>query len=463
MTKFKRNLVLINACMATFMGTLDGSIVNIILPVVAGSFSVSINQVQWVVTSYLLCTSALLLIWGRISDLYGRKYLFAAGMAVFTLGSAACGFADSLGFLVFARVVQALGASVTMALVQGIVTEVFPSNERGKALGFIGMVVAMGSLAGPSLGGLLVHLFSWKAVFFINIPFGIIGVALTFLVMPQSETEKEDRSFDYRGTALFVACILLAFLSLLNLQEGRISGLLAGAMLVAAAFLLILFLDREKKAASPLVDLRLFDSRVFSIGISCAYLSFCAMFGYIFFMPFYLQYVAGMTVLQSGIMMSLYPVTMALAAPIAGMLSDRMSFKPLTIAGLSISTLSLLLMSGFGAGTPRLLIGTCIVLLGAGGSIFQSPNNSSIMGAVSRDKLGTAGSINAFFRNFGMVSGSTISVIIFTLASTLGIDGITGSAHTVPLFLRGYQVVFLCAAAVNLLAVYLSVKRARSY
>jgi MFS family permease len=187
------------------------------------------------------------------------------------------------------------------------------------------------------------------------------------------------------------------------------------------------------------------------------------MFAYIFFMPFYLQSVAGMTVLQSGIMMSLYPVTMALAAPVAGMLSDRVSFKPLTIAGLSISTLSLLLMSGFGAGTPRFLIGTGIVLLGAGSSIFQSPNTSSVMGAVSRDKLGAAGSINAFFRNFGMVSGTTISVIIFTLASSLGIEGITGSAHTVPLFLKGYQVVFLCAAAVNLLAVYLSVKRARSY
>jgi len=448
--------------MATFMATLDGSIVNIILPEVAKSFSVSISQVQWVVTAYLLCISSLLLLWGKLSDLYGRKYLFASGMVIFTLGSAACGISQSFGFLVFSRVAQALGASIMMALVQGIVTEVFPHNERGKALGFIGMVVAMGSLAGPSLGGILVHFFTWQAVFFINIPFGIVGLILTFLVMPESASLPQEKIFDYKGTAMFIACILLSFLSLLNLQEGNISKLTAGAMLVAAAFMLILFLDCEKKAQSPLVDIRLFDSKVFSVGLTCAYLSFCAMFAYTFFMPFFLQYVTGMTVLQSGIMMSLYPLTMALVAPVSGALSDKVSFKPLTIAGLSMSTLSMVLLSGMNAGSSRIMVGFCIVLLGAGGSVFQSPNNSSIMGSVTRDKLGTAGSLNAFFRNFGMVSGTTISVIIFTLASNLGIGNITGGVQTAGLFLRGYRVVFLCAALVDMLAVYLSVKRARS-
>jgi EmrB/QacA subfamily drug resistance transporter len=448
--------------MATFMATLDGSIVNIILPVVAENFKVTISQVQWVITAYLLCISALLLVWGKLSDIYGRKHFFAAGMVIFTAGSAACGFAPTFAFLVASRVVQALGASIMMALTQGIVTEVFPANERGKALGFIGMVVAMGSLAGPSLGGILVHLFSWQAVFFINVPFGMLGLALTYLVMPENRRLSESKEFDFKGTSMFVAVILLAFLSLLNLQEGSITSLAAGGMLAASALLMVVFLGWERKTASPLLDLSLFDSGVFSIGLSCAYLSFCAMFTYNFFMPFYLHYVAGMTVLQAGIMMSLYPVTMALVAPVSGMLSDRISFKPLTVAGLCMSTLSLFIMSGFGAGTSRVLIGIGIVLIGAGSSVFQSPNNSSIMGAVPKDKLGTAGSINAFFRNFGMVSGTTISVIIFSLVTNLGIDSITGSAGTVDLFLKGYRVVFLCAGAVDLAAVLLSVKRARS-
>lgn len=448
--------------MATFMSTLDGSIVNIILPVVAKNFSVSISQVQWVITAYFLCISALLLLWGKISDLYGRKYLFAAGMVIFTAGSAACGFSQSFGFLVLYRVIQAVGASIMMALVQGIVTEVFPANERGKALGFIGMVVAMGSLAGPSLGGILVHFFSWQAVFFINIPFGILGLILTFLVMPESVNLPQVKIFDYKGTAMFIACILLSFLSLLNLQEGNISKLTAGVMLAAGVFMLLLFLNYEKKAENPLVDLNLFNSKVFSIGLTCGYLSFCAMFAYNFFMPFYLQYAAGMTVLESGILMSLYPITMALVAPVSGMLSDKISFKPLTVIGLCMSTLAMFLMSGLNAGTPKIIIGLFIVLMGAGGSVFQSPNNSSIMGAVAKDKLGTAGSINAFFRNFGMVSGTTISVIIFTLVTNMGIESIGGSAKTAEVFLKGFQVVFLCGALADLLAVYLSVKRARS-
>ena len=145
------------------------------------------------------------------------------------------------------------------------------------------------------------------------------------------------------------------------------------------------------------------------------------------------------------------------------MLSDKISFKPLTVIGLSMSTLAMFLMSGLNAGTSKIQIGLYIVLLGAGGSVFQSPNNSSIMGAVAKDKLGTAGSVNAFFRNFGMVSGTTISVIIFTLVTNMGIENIAGSAKTAELFLKGFQVVFLCAALADLLAVYLSVKRARSF
>ncbi|MHC1719620.1 MAG: MFS transporter [Clostridiaceae bacterium] len=458
-TKLMRYLVLINACMSTFMSTLDGGIVNIILPVVAGNFSVNINEVQWVVTAYLLTISALLLIWGRISDLYGRKYLFAAGMAVFTIGSFMCGMSGSFEALVFSRVVQALGASIMMALVQGIVTSVFPENERGKALGFIGMVVALGSLTGPSLGGILVHAFSWQSVFFINIPFGIIGVILTFLVMPENELLDKKGAFDYKGTAVFVSCILLFFISLLNLQQGTIAPVIAAGLLILALILFILFVGYERETESPLVDFNLFKNRIFSMGLICAYLSFCSMFAYVFFMPFYLQYALGMTALHSGLMMSLYPMTMALVAPLSGWLSDKITYRPLTVAGLSVSTAGLLLMSTLGLDSSRLLIGAGIVILGAGNSIFQSPNNSSVMGAAPKEKLGTAGSLNSFFRNLGMVSGTTISVILFAIVTQISIES---STRDLALFLKGYHAVMLFAALLCLCAVFISIKRIRS-
>jgi len=440
------------------MSTLDGGIVNIILPVVAGHFSVNINEVQWVVTAYLLAISSLLLIWGRISDLYGRKYLFAVGMAIFTAGSFMCGMSETFGILVFSRVIQAIGASIMMALVQGIVTSVFPENERGKALGFIGMVVALGSLTGPSLGGILVYAFSWQAVFFINIPFGIIGVILTFFVMPESETLDKKGAFDYKGTVVFVSCILLAFISLLNLQQGTIHPVIAAGLLILALILFILFVGYERETQSPLVDLNLFRNRIFSMGLLCAYLSFCSMFAYTFFMPFYLQYTLGMTPLQAGLMMSLYPMTMALVAPVSGWLSDKISYRPLTVAGLAMSTAGLLLMSVLGQDSSRLLIGAGIVILGAGNSVFQSPNNSSVMGAAPKEKLGTAGSLNSFFRNLGMVSGTTFSVILFTIVTQVRIENV---ANNIALFLKGYHSVMLFAAALCLVAVFISINRVR--
>ncbi|MGE5628346.1 MAG: MFS transporter [Solirubrobacterales bacterium] len=457
-TKLKRNLVLINACISTFMATVDGSIVNISLPVISGFFSVNINQVQWVVTSYLIAISALLLIWGRISDLYGRKKLFAGGMAVFVLGSIMCGMSQSFQYLVFSRVVQAIGASIMMALAQGIVTSIFPSNERGKALGMIGMVVALGSLVGPTLGGFLINFFGWRSIFFINIPFGIGGLFLTFLVMPDNEELPEVKIFDYKGTLIFIAAILLLFISLLSMQEGNISVTIMIFMLLAALLLSAGFIFYESKTEYPLVNLDLFKNRIFSIGLFCAYLSFCSMFAYTFFMPFYLQYAFKLNVIHAGLMMSLYPITMAMVAPISGRLSDKISYRPLTILGLIINTMALALMSTLNTGSSKIFIGVLIVLLGAGGSIFQSPNNSSVMGAVPRHKLGTAGSINAFFRNIGMVSGTTIAVLIYTAVTKSGIENITTSFDST-VFLKGFKVVMLNASVMCLIAVLISLKR----
>lgn len=455
----KRNLVLVNACLSTFMATVDGSIVNISLPVISEIFSVNINEVQWVVTSYLIAISALLLLWGRISDLYGRKKLFAAGMAVFVLGSIMCGISQTFQYLVFSRVIQAIGASIMMALAQGIVTSIFPSNERGKALGMIGMVVALGSLVGPTLGGFLVNFFGWRSIFFINIPFGIAGLILTFLVMPDNEELPEVKIFDYKGTIIFITAILLLFISLLSMQEGNISITIMIAMLLASLLLTTVFILYESKIEYPLVNLDLFKNRIFSIGLFCAYLSFCSMFAYTFFMPFYLQYALKLNVIHAGLMMSLYPITMAMVAPISGRLSDKISYKPLTILGLTINTLALALLSTLNTGSSKVFIGTLIVLLGAGGSIFQSPNNSSVMGAVPRHKVGTAGSINAFFRNIGMVSGTTIAVIIYTAVTKSGIDNITTSSFNSTVFIKGFRVVMLNASIMCLIAVLLSLKR----
>ncbi len=462
MTPRRCYLILFNVCIATFMSTLDGSIVNISLPTISNYFSVSIDTVQWTVTAYLLVTTSLLLVFGRISDLYSRRILFAVGLGVFTLGSLLCGMSASFPMLVASRILQAVGAAVTMALVQGIVTSIFPPTERGKALGIVGTVVAVGSLLGPSLGGILVHVATWRAIFYVNLPFGVAGVVLTFLLMPESVRRADAGAFDWKGSLLFVASIALLFLGLLTLQDGLLPTGWELGMLALAAALFSGFLRFEKRQTSPLLDVAMFRNRTFALGLATAYLSFLAMFSYLFFMPFYLQDVLKLDVLTAGLLMSVYPLTTGILAPISGWLSDRRKNLPLPVMGLALTTCALTALSFLNTSSPTVAVVLPVFVMGVGGALFNSPNTSQIMGSVSRDKLGVAGSIAAFFRNFGMVSGTALSVLLFMSVTRMRIDQFVGETFNVLLFLRGFRVVLVCAAALALLGVLLSlIKHAR--
>lgn len=459
LTKTRRNLILMTACISTFMATLDGSIVNISLPVISEYFSASINTVQWIVTAYLLTITAILLIWGKISDIYGRKYLFAAGLAVFTIGSVLCGLSGSLAMLVFARILQAIGASITMALVQGIVTSIFPATERGKALGVVGTVVAIGGLVGPSLGGLLVHSAGWRSIFFINIPFGTIGVILTLLLLPETDVKASNRVFDVKGSIIFILAITLLFIGLLSLTDSLVSQNVMLAMIFTAIILFAVFIRYEKRQANPLLDLDLFKNATFSISLMTAYISYLSMFAYIFFMPFYLQYVLGLNILTAGLLMSVYPITTGILSPISGWISDQKSQIPLTLIGLALNTGALAMLAFMNETSPTLQVASLIMMLAVGSALFQAPNNSYIMGSVSRDKLGVAGSITALFRNVGMVSGTTFSVMLFIFVTRMGISNMTGAGFDSALFLKGFRVVMLSASAVSFMGVAISAYR----
>jgi EmrB/QacA subfamily drug resistance transporter len=459
--KLQRWLILFNVSLSVFMATLDGSIVNIALPVISKHLSVSISSIQWVVTSYLLTISVLLLIWGKLSDMYGRKRVFAFGFLIFTVGSGLCGLSGSLEMLVLSRVVQAVGASSMMALSQGIVTSTFPPAERGRALGITGTTVAIGSLVGPSLGGVLVHLAGWQSIFFINIPIGILGTALTFVIIPHMETKPEPGRFDFRGAVLLAASISMLFLGLLFLQDGVISLAAFVPVFLLAAAVLVFFIRYELKIPNPLLNLNLFRNHIFSMGILSAYLSFVAMFCITLFMPFFLQYVLKLDILGAGLLMSFYPATTAIVAPISGWLSDKISYRPLTVAGLMISTITMFVLSTTHPTVNHTEIAVLMVLMGMGAAIFQSPNNSSVMGAVPREQLGVAGGINALFRNLGMVSGATLSVILFTFTAKMNINNFTnaGAAFDTTAFMKGFRVVILFAAFVSLIAAAVTTRR----
>ena len=460
LSTFKKWLILINVMVSVFMATLDGSIVNIALPVISKELSVNISSIQWVVTSYLLGISVLLLIWGKISDIYGKKKIFAFGFIIFTVGSLMCGLSVSLKFLILSRVLQAIGASAMMALSQGIVTETFGARERGKALGLTGTTVAIGSLVGPSLGGILVHYFSWKSIFLINIPIGIIGAVLTFLIIPESKIFKESRTFDFTGSGMFVVSILLLFISLLLLQEGSIHTNVFIPIFLLSFVIIYIFIKFEKKVKDPLIDLNLFKIKVFSFGVSSAFLSFIALNSTLLFIPFYLQYALGFSTLKAGLLLSFYPATSAIVAPISGWLSDKLTYRPLTIIGQGINTIVLFIIATLNTSSSFLEIAILMSLLGAGGAIFQSPNNSSIMGSVPRERLGIAGGVNALFRNLGMVTGTTLSVLIFTFTTKMNMNKIANpSVPEISHFLKGFSVVLIFAGISCFFALLISLTR----
>lgn len=452
-------IILIITSVSTFMSTLDASIVNIALPVMSARMKVSISAIQWVVTSYLLAITVLLLIWGKLSDLYGKRNIFACGFIVFAVGSLLCSVSQSLTMLVVSRVIQAVGASSMMSLSQGIVTGVFSSAERGRALGFVGTMVALGNLVGPSLGGILVHAFGWSSIFLINVPIGIVGSVLAFLIIPEIFEKEKNKAFDFKGSALFTAFVLLLFLGLLFVQQGTLSSVWILPTLAVSGGVLAWFLVTEKRCPAPLVDLKLFRAPQFSMGLAAAYLSFIAINSTLLFIPFYLQDLLHFSALKAGLVISIYPITMAIVAPISGWLSDKITYRPLTVAGMAVASAALFMLTGLSERTPTSWLLALLCMLGGGIAVFQSPNNSSIMGSVPRAKLGVAGGTNALFRNLGFVSGTTFSVLIFSFSTHMSINSLTGSFDR-KAFVHGLALIFLFDALCCTAAALLNLTRA---
>ncbi len=419
----KRNKwsVLIIVVLSTFMSTLDSSIVNVALPRMADSLGVTTASIQFVATSYLIVISGTVLIFGKLGDMFGKTTMFTLGVIVFTIGSLLCGLSHSYWFLIMARAIQAIGAAGTMANNQGIVTEVFPVQERGKALGLLGTAVALGSLVGPGLGGMIVGVLSWEYIFTINVPIGILAVIGAFCLLPKTKTKAKGR-MDLYGALLFIVTIVSLFGALsegLNLGFGH-PLILTGFFLAAICF--VIFLAVEKKRKDPMIQLDIFKNGLFSLSIFCGFISFVAMFCNNIILPFYLQDVMEFSPQKAGLIMMAYPLILMVVAPVSGHLSDKIGSEILTFIGLVFTSVGLFSMSFLNENSAVITMVSLIGIMSVGMGLFQSPNNSLIMSTVSRDKLGVAGSINALVRNVGMVCGIALATTLLygMMSSRLG-------------------------------------------
>lgn len=413
----KRWLVLISVVIVTFMSCLDASIVNVALPVISHDLKVPMESVQWTVTTYLIVISGLILTFGRLGDLIGKTKVFRIGIIIFTIGSIFCGLSKSITMLIISRGIQGLGSSCTMANSQGIITAAFGPEERGKALGISGLIVALGTMVGPALGGILSQI-SWEMIFFINIPIGIFATILAFKILPTGIEAENRPKIDVIGTIIFLITIIALVLSI---TEGSIYGFTNKYILIASIVAIlgfIVFMITQFKFKSPVLNLKIFENHRFSKGVFSSFLMFTATSSYSILLPFYYESVRGISPGITGLLMMVYPIALSISSPLAGSLSDKMRREILPFIGISICGIGMFLLSTISENTNIMVIIVFLVIMGFGNGFFQAPMNAIVMSSVDKTQLGIAGSVNALVRNLGMICGITFGTsLLYSLMS----------------------------------------------
>jgi EmrB/QacA subfamily drug resistance transporter len=456
--------------LGVLMSTLDASIINIALPTLVKELHSTFPVIQWVVLSYLVVITAAMLGIARLGDMVGKKRVYMTGLAIFSTGSLLCGLSPSVGWLIGFRALQATGAVMMTSLSLAIITEIFPPEERGRALGVIGSVVSIGFALGPSLGGILVGLVSWRAIFLVNVPIGVAAVLAVWKMVPDLPPRTQDRRFDLMGAFVMFATLAAYALGMtLGQDRGFQDGLIL-ALLAASGVGLGVFLGVESRAKQPMLNLRLFRDPIFGINLLMGLLVFIVIAS-LFIFPFFLELVQGYPTEQVGLMMVSIPALMGIASPVAGALSDRFGSRVISLLGLLVIAGACLGISTLNQDVTVWGFVLRAAPLGIGFGIFQSPNNSAIMGTAPRDQLGVVSGLLALTRTLGQTTGLPLIGALFTVqvfagkTITPGMDVTKAPAADL---VRGvndtYRVtafIMLGAAALATLAMILDARRKR--
>ncbi|MFA5902477.1 MAG: MFS transporter [Desulfobacula sp.] len=443
-----------------FLGTVDGSIINVSLPTLVRELHTEFAVVQWVVLAYLLIVTSTMAGIGRLADMVGKKTIYMTGFIIFTLGSALCGLSPSVNWLIGFRVLQAIGAAMTMALGAAILTEAFPPSERGKAMGMIGTVVSMGIVLGPALGGMILGLLSWHWIFFVNLPVGIIGTLMAQRNLPNFKPGTRQR-FDIPGAlSLFLSILFLLLGLTLGQQQGFFQPLI-GLLLGLSLIFLVIFIIIENKTAEPMIDPGLFDNPVFNVNLTTGVICFVGLGGTIILLPFYLENILKFPSMKVGLLMGIVPVMLGITSPLAGALSDRAGSRKITMTGLFLLLFGFLAAATLDQHTTVWGYALRIFMVGAGLGIFMSPNNSAIMGTAPRHRLGIVSSMMAQSRTLGQTVGVAVIGAVWagrTLFYTG--TGVSGGATLAPAKaqIAGLHDAFLTAAGLTVIALLLIIR-----
>jgi EmrB/QacA subfamily drug resistance transporter len=462
-SKSQWSKIIITVGVGSFMATLDSSVVNIALPQITTYFKASLSMIEWVVMAYLLVISSVLLTYGRLGDLYGHKRMYLMGFLIFTAGSILCGLSPTVVILIVARVFQAIGAGMLMAMGPAIITDVTPAQERGKALGLNGVAIYIALTSGPILGGMLTAKFGWQSIFFINIPIGIIGTWMAGKFI-SNQIVSQTQKFDITGAVMLFLAMVTLLWPLSSGEKIGWSNPIIITTLLSSVILFAVFIHVETRAKAPMMDLTLFHDRLFTMSNVSLLISFIAGFSITLLMPFYFQQLRGLTPFGAGLLMIPQPIATIFITPISGSLSDHIDSRYLSSLGMFLVAIGMFLLSSLKIDSTPFESSLALVITGLGNGLFQTPNNSAIMGSAPQNRRGIASGMMATMRNIGMVLGIAVAGAVFTerqnyFHTLLQLKGVSGAALRIQAFTGAFRTTYLMAAGCALVAVIASLTR----
>jgi EmrB/QacA subfamily drug resistance transporter len=447
------------------LATINSGTLIIALPDLERSLHTSLLELVWVILVYMIASTVLVLSAGRLSDQFGRKQAYIGGFIVFAAASLGAGFAANGTQLILWRILQGIGGAFLFANAAAIVTDAFPREQLGLAMGTNTMVAAVGLVIGPVLGGALVAI-SWHWVFWFNVPFGLAGSLWAALVLREVAGSSEDRRFDFAGTVTF----LIGLTGLvLGISKGGISGwsspLVIGG-LVAAAVLLPAFVLIESRHQTPMLDLAIFRSRLFSAAAAAAFINGLSRFALMFLFVFYFQGVQGNSPILAGVKLAPLAVGMLISSPLAGIWADRRGSRGMAVAGMLVTAAGLAAMTTLGRETTYLASGIYMFVVGLGSGMFNSPNTAAMMGTVAPGRRGIAAGARVLVQNTGavisiafvlaVVTSSVPKNVLFSVFS--GLANHISNAQLDP-FIANMHVALWCLAAISVLGAFVAAAR----
>lgn len=449
-----KRVILIIAIISSFITPFDGSAVNIALPTIGEEFSLDAITLSWITTAYLLSIAILLVPFGKLADIIGRKRVFLVGISTFSVSSFLVTFSFNEAMLIGLRLLQGAGCAMIFGTSLAILSAVYPPGERGRALGLTIGAVYFGLSLGPFIGGILTGMMGWRSIFLVNVPLGILCILLTVWKVPDEWQDAAGERFDLAGSILWALSLVALIYGLSVLPD------YSGAVLIAGGFIiLVLFILLELKTPSPVLNMQLFlQNRVFTFSNLAALINYSATYAVTFLLSLYLQISRGYSAEYAGLILVAQPAVQALFSPLAGKLSDRADPGRVASAGMAVTAVGLFLLTFVDGDTAVPFVIACLMLLGAGFGIFSSPNTNAIISSVNRRFYGVASGMVGTMRLLGQMLSMGLAMTVFAIF--LGKEQIGGL--NLPAFIQSVHAAFILFSILCVIGIVCSLVRVKA-